>query len=277
MDSVLVNKIIPFSSVDGPGNRMAIFLQGCNFDCLYCHNPETINMCTGCGKCVSSCKNNALKYIDSKIVWDKTKCTQCGMCLKTCKINSDPRARMMSPNDVAREVEKVKNFISGVTVSGGECTLRIDYILELGKLIKEMGLTFFVDTNGSFPFWEVNKLNDYVDSVMLDVKAFNRDEHIMLTGKDNDVVIKNLKYLRDKKMLYEVRTVVVPQVLNNEHTVDEVSKIISSDQTIRYKLIKYRQLGVREEKLQSFTPSMEYMHELKNIAVSNGCKNIIIT
>ena len=36
-----VNKIIPFSSVDGPGNRTAVFFQGCNWDCCYCHNPET--------------------------------------------------------------------------------------------------------------------------------------------------------------------------------------------------------------------------------------------
>lgn len=43
-----VNKIIPFSSVDGPGNRTAVFFQGCNWDCCYCHNPETRNMCTGC-------------------------------------------------------------------------------------------------------------------------------------------------------------------------------------------------------------------------------------
>ncbi|HPW42155.1 MAG TPA: 4Fe-4S cluster-binding domain-containing protein, partial [Bacillota bacterium] len=49
MAEALVNKILPFSSVDGPGNRTVIFFQGCNFNCLYCHNPETINRCTGCG------------------------------------------------------------------------------------------------------------------------------------------------------------------------------------------------------------------------------------
>ena len=41
----LVNKIIPFSCIDGPGNRTAIFFQGCNLKCTYCHNPETINKC----------------------------------------------------------------------------------------------------------------------------------------------------------------------------------------------------------------------------------------
>ena len=49
-----VNKIIPVSVVDGPGNRTAVFLQGCNISCAYCHNPETQNLCTGCGVCVLS-------------------------------------------------------------------------------------------------------------------------------------------------------------------------------------------------------------------------------
>ena len=49
---VPVNKIIPFSSVDGPGNRTAIFLQACNLDCKYCHNPETRALCIHCGDCI---------------------------------------------------------------------------------------------------------------------------------------------------------------------------------------------------------------------------------
>ncbi|MCI7575162.1 MAG: 4Fe-4S cluster-binding domain-containing protein, partial [Clostridiales bacterium] len=49
MAAATVNRIIPFSCVDGPGNRTAVFLQGCNFDCKYCHNPETIASCVHCG------------------------------------------------------------------------------------------------------------------------------------------------------------------------------------------------------------------------------------
>ena len=47
-----VNRILPLSTVDGPGCRAAVFLQGCNLACAYCHNPETQNLCTGCGACV---------------------------------------------------------------------------------------------------------------------------------------------------------------------------------------------------------------------------------
>ena len=62
-----VNKIIPFSSVDGPGNRTAVFFQGCNWDCCYCHNPETRNMCTGCMACVQVCPVGALQNENGKV------------------------------------------------------------------------------------------------------------------------------------------------------------------------------------------------------------------
>ena len=60
MKKAPVNKIIPFSNVDGPGNRTSIFFQGCPFNCLFCHNPETIHMCQNCGVCVEKCPVGAL-------------------------------------------------------------------------------------------------------------------------------------------------------------------------------------------------------------------------
>lgn len=272
-----VNKIIPFSSVDGPGNRLALFLQGCSFDCLYCHNPETINKCINCGCCVNVCKNNALSIENNKIKFYEVNCIQCGECIRACQNNSDPRVRYLSVDDVLKEIKKVQAFISGVTVSGGECTLYIDFLIELGKKIRDLGLTFFIDTNGSVPLWDKKELIGVIDSVMLDVKAYDRDEHIMLTGTDNDNVQKNLDFLIKSNKLYEVRTVVVPNVLDNRHTVDEVSKIIGKYDGIKYKLIKFRQMGVREDKLNSYTPSMKIMNELRKLAENNGCKDVIIT
>ena len=58
----LVNRIIHTSVVDGPGNRAAIFLQGCNYTCSYCHNPETIHRCVHCGVCVPVCPTGALTW-----------------------------------------------------------------------------------------------------------------------------------------------------------------------------------------------------------------------
>ncbi|MBY6921921.1 glycine radical enzyme activase, partial [Clostridium botulinum] len=70
---------------------------------------------------------------------------------------------------------------------------------------------------------------------------------------------------------------IVPDLLDNEKNVFEISKLIASlNPNIRYKLIKYRSMGVRKEKIDSKIPKDEYMENLKNIALKNGCKNIII-
>ena len=62
-----VSKILTYSIVDGPGNRLVIFLQGCNFDCTACHNPHTIGECNNCGDCVPACHADALSLVDGRI------------------------------------------------------------------------------------------------------------------------------------------------------------------------------------------------------------------
>lgn len=96
-------------------------------------------------------------------------------------------------------------------------------------------------------------------------------------GEDNTNVLKNLKYLASMDKLYEVRTVVVPDMFKNEDTVYNVSKFIGeSNLNIRYKLIKFRAMGVREEIKDMKSPSDEYMNKLKEIAYKNGCEDVVI-
>ncbi|MCY6369512.1 YjjW family glycine radical enzyme activase [Clostridium ganghwense] len=273
----IVNRILPFSSVDGPGNRTAIFLQGCNFNCLYCHNPETISDCLHCGKCIEECPYGALTLENNKVIWNKTLCKKCDKCLEVCPNNSSPKAISMNIDEVLKEINKTKVFISGITVSGGECTLQCDFLTSLFKEVKKMGLTCFVDTNGSTPLYNQKELIEVMDMAMVDLKSYNPKEHKILTGMDNKVVLENIKYLAGINKLYEVRTVIVPKVLNNHYTVDMTSKLIASlNPNIRYKIIKYRPIGVRTDMIDSYTPSDEMMEALKNIAKENGCKNIIL-
>lgn len=273
----LINKIIPFSSVDGPGNRTSVFFQGCNFNCLYCHNPETIKKCIGCGICVKACPYYALSMVNNQVIWEKKLCQNCDECLKVCPNNSSPKSVWMSVDEVLERIEKIKVFISGITVSGGECTLQIDFLTALFKEVKKLGLTVFVDTNGSTPLWKHKQFVDVMDMSMIDLKSYDSKEHLMLTGMDNKIVIENIKYLTSINKLYEVRTVIVPKVLDNYNNVDKISKLIASlNPKIRYKIIKYRQIGVRTEIINSYSPSDEMMEDLAHIAEKNGCENIIL-
>ena len=85
MKEVPINKIVPSSFVDGPGNRTSIFLQACNLACDYCHNPETQRMCIYCGICVKHCPAGAL-YVseEDKVIWKEEICRQCDTCIKVC-------------------------------------------------------------------------------------------------------------------------------------------------------------------------------------------------
>jgi pyruvate formate lyase activating enzyme len=272
----LVNRILPFSSVDGPGNRAVVFLQGCNFNCLYCHNPETINRCNNCGVCVSSCPVGALELKAGVVSWDASRCTGCDSCLAHCPSKSSPKAVYMTVDEVMEKISKVRPFISGITVSGGECTLQKDFLIELFKEAHKLGLTAFVDTNGSMDFSVEQELTDAFDKVMLDIKSYDEEEHIRLTGMSNIVVIKNAKYLAGLGKLYEVRTVIVPDLLNNHYNVDKISRLLAQlDGGIKYKLISFRPMGVISEMKNAAVPSEQLMMELKRMAEANGCKNVV--
>lgn len=271
----LVNKIIPFSCVDGPGNRMVIFFQKCNFQCFYCHNPETINQCVDCGRCVENCEVGALSIINGKVIWDEEECVSCDKCIKICEHMSSPKTKEYSVDELVKKIKKDSFFIRGITVSGGECTLNSKFLIDLFKEVKKIGLTCFVDTNGNTELGD--ELIELTDKFMIDVKSIDEKENIWLTKSSNKLVLENLRNLLKLNKVYEVRTVVAPG-LESEKTVEEVSKIILDK--CRYKLIKYRYFGVRDEGIKVHgiqSPTDEYMKELKEKSLNNGCVDIIIT
>lgn len=186
----IINKIIPFSNVDGPGNRTTIFLQGCSFRCLYCHNPETIHRCNSCGECVNKCPANALNFENGKVVWDKTKCVDCDTCIHVCTHMASPKVEELTVEELVDRIRPLKAFIRGVTVSGGECMLQAKFLLEFFKEVKKLGLTCMIDSNGSIDFSKHPELVDICDGVMLDVKAYNSDFHEAICSHSNDRVLK---------------------------------------------------------------------------------------
>ena len=276
----IVNKIIPFSCVDGPGNRTAVFLQGCNIDCKYCHNPETRKLCVHCGACVEKCPAGALSINkEGKVVYDSKVCVQCDTCIHICKNDSSPRTKEMTAEEVYAEVKKQIPFIRGITVSGGECMLQAQFMEKVFYLAKEDGLSTLIDSNGTIPFWEYPALMDVTDGVMLDIKAFDEKDHFHITGYTNKVVLENAKYLSEIGKLHEVRVVVVQDLYDAEQSVKQIGEYLSSyadTNQIRIKLIAYRPMGVREQYAYYGSPSESFMKQLANIFKTYGFENIII-
>lgn len=276
----IVNKIIPFSSVDGPGNRTAIFLQGCNIDCKYCHNPETRKMCIACGTCVKNCPAGALSFSkQGEVTYDSKLCVQCDTCIHVCPHDSSPRTQAMDPEEVYEIVRKHIPFIRGITVSGGECMLHPQFLEELFRLAKKDGLETLIDSNGTIPFWNYPKLLEVTDGVMLDIKAFDEADHLNVTGCSNKNVLKNARYLAKISKLDEVRVVVVQDLYDAEQSVRRIGEYLSAcadTNKIRIKIISYRPIGVREEYSHYQIPSQRFLEYLADLLRAYGFKNIII-
>lgn len=273
-----VNKIIPFSAVDGPGNRTAIFLQGCNYNCKYCHNPETIRLCVHCGLCVGSCPVGALSIVDGEVCYAHEKCVQCDTCIKVCPNLSSPRIRWMTAETVMAEVRKNMPFVRGITVSGGECTVHRDFLLELARLAKAAGLNVLLDSNGGYDFSKDEELLSSVDGVMLDVKAWDSDEHEQLTDAPVENVLRNLRFLAEESKLEEVRTVAVPELMNAGQTVAKVCETLVQVNAaqVRYKLIAFRPMGVRSEYRSLRSPTDDKMKVLEAIAHQAGVRDTVL-
>ena len=260
-----VNKIIPFSNVDGPGNRTSIFFQGCPFNCRFCHNPETIHLCRNCGNCVKSCPAGALSFdAEGKVVWDSANCVQCDTCIKVCPHDASPKIRWMTVEEVLAEIRRALPYIAGITTSG--------FLIELFSEVQKLGKTCLIDSNGSFDFEADPRVLEVSEGVMLDVKAVEKDWSDELISFPRDVVLKNLDYLLRVGKLYEVRTLVFPnRDRENEETVRYVAEHIRDG--CFYKIIRYRPYGVREryqKLLGEFETDADYAERFAALARDLG-------
>lgn len=279
MKKAPVNKIIPFSNVDGPGNRTAVFFQGCTFNCLFCHNPETIRLCVDCGTCVPGCPAGALSVNgQGKVKWDQSRCVQCDACIKNCPHGASPKVKWMTVEEVMGEIRRAAPYIGGVTASGGECTLRNEFLIDLFSQVKALGKTCLIDSNGSFDFEADPRVLSVCEGVMLDVKAVEPGWSDTLISHPREIVLKNLRYLMEADKLFEVRTVIFPgRDRENEETVRYVAQRIGD--RCPYKIIRYRPFGVREEYqklLGEFETDADYAERFAALARKEGAEKAYV-
>ncbi len=262
-------KMYPFSSTDGLGNRYGVYLAGCNFNCKSCHNPESINSCINCGKCVSVCNYGALKYENGVVSYDYKNCVGCDECIHTCDYLSSPRLFNWTDEQLLNDINKRKDYIRGVTFSGGEATLHYKRLIPLLREIKKMGLEILFDTNGSFNINDdFHDFLSLVDGFMVDLKFLNKDLHQNFTGVNNENVLDNIAKLETLGKLVEVRTVLYGKP-NNIEEIKKISKLFSKN--ILYKIIPYHEYGVRGEYRKLFSlPSSEQINTVKQFMEQTG-------
>lgn len=242
MSKAPIREIIESSLVDGPGNRAAIFFQGCNMNCWYCHNPETIPIVS-------------------------QQAEEDGFSWRTV-------------NEVLEKIKRISLFISGVTFSGGEPLLQCKFLEEIIPKIQKLNLHILIDTNGllSLNKEPQRKIVRLVDGFMLDIKSWNEEDHKRITSVSNEKILENAKYLASLGKLDEIRTVCL-EGENNEKIVDNITKMLEpflERKNIRYKLITYRPYGVREE-YQNLKPApSKELENLKKIAITNGFTDVEI-
>ncbi|MBS7527721.1 radical SAM protein [Fusibacter paucivorans] len=227
-----VRNIITHSAVDGPGNRLVIFLQGCNFNCRYCHNPETIPR---------DWENSAFE---------------------------------MDVSAVVNTVERYIDYLSGVTFSGGECTLQSAFLLACCRALKERGVHILIDSNGSASEDVLTSLAAYADGFMIDLKSFSGHLHKVLTDAGNARVLANILALAQCGKLYEVRMVVVPGFADTRESIAWLA-----DQHLLHiplKLIKYRAHGVTDRAKALVPPTDNEMQDLKAYAEKLGFHKITV-
>lgn len=242
----IIFDIVRNSFVDGPGIRTTVFFKGCNLKCAWCHNPESQDFdkqmmfykdkCIGCGKCKSICPN-------------KEACTLCGKCTLFCP--KDARkvcGKEYTVEEVFSEVIKDKIFYEnsggGVTFSGGECMLQVDFLLEILKKCKENNIHTAVDTAGHASFDSFEKILPYTDLFLYDIKCFDEDLHKKYTGVSNALILENLKKLFENKAKVWIRMPIIKGVNNSVEEMQKINNfLIGCGNPEKIELLPYHKMG----------------------------------
>lgn len=215
MTKGFVHSVESFGSVDGPGIRFLIFLQGCPMRCQFCHNPDSWK--TGIGE-----ERTADELLDQA-----------------------ERFRAYWGNN------------GGITVSGGEALLQIDFLLELFEKAKQRGIGTCLDTSAQLftrksPFFEkFERLMELTDKVLLDIKHIDDEEHRKLTRHSNANILDCARYLSEIDKPVWIRHVLIPGITDKDEYLVRLRDFLSTLHNIeRIEVLPYHTLGVyKYEKL----------------------------
>ena len=235
-----------FGAVDGPGIRFVVFLQGCKMRCKYCHNPETWNLVADYSRLYSEDLDEAEREELAKRIEENTKM------LKDKGIKLEAR----TPEDVLKQALRYKPYWKGgggITVSGGEALLQIDFLIEFFKLAKAEGIHTAIDTAGNpftreEPFFsKFRELMKVTDLFILDIKQIEDQKHRDLTGFTNANILDLAQYLSEQGKHMWIRHVLVPGITTDEEDLRKTDAFIRTLKTVdKVEVLPYHKLGIQE-------------------------------
>ena len=203
-----------FGTVDGPGIRFVVFMQGCPMRCKYCHNPDTWPIAT---------KDNLS-----------------GSTLRTVE-------------DLLKEYNGYKEFTKhgGITVTGGEPLMQIDFVIDLFTECKRQGIHTCLDTSGitfnpesEKNIVKFNRLTEVTDLFMLDIKHIDGEMHKDLTKQNNGNILAFAQYLKEKKAIVWIRHVVVPGITDNKEYLFKLGQFLGTLNNIKaLDVLPYHTMG----------------------------------
>jgi pyruvate formate lyase activating enzyme len=290
----LVFNIQRFSIQDGPGIRTTVFMKGCPLSCLWCSNPESQEFypiimtrdmkCIGCGKCVEICPENAITLDnDNGRVIDFTKCNQCLECARNCPSQAIViSGQYMTVKEISSIAERdmifYQNSGGGVTVSGGEPCSQAEFIEELLKELKAKGMHTALDTSGYVSWNKLERILDYVDLVLYDIKHLDEKEHLKGTGKRNELILSNLEKVAKKARTWLRIPVIINYNASEKHFYElyDLGKKVGVEQISllpyhEWGKSKYQQIG-KNYTFQGKTPEPEYLQRLQKLGQNFGLK-----
>lgn len=271
-DKGVVFDIQRFCIHDGPGIRTTVFLKGCFLRCMWCANPEGLSTarelmfyprkCKNIGRCADVCGPNAITTIPNTKI-NRSRCTVCEKCVFVCP-NDALRVvgKVMSAEEVVEEIMLDEPFYrnsgGGVTLSGGEPMVQVDFVLSILGMCKDNGIHTAVETCGYCRWNEMERLIPWTDLILFDLKIIDDKKHILLTGKSNTLILQNAKELVRVGANVQFRMPIVPACNTDRNNIIRTARFIRMLGKDSIVLLPYHRLG--EEKYNWLSIIPPYKH-----------------